>query len=92
LTKADELGFQVTQVDDDGPAQKAGLKVDDYIVAIDGRRVKGRLREDILKMLAQKKPYTSTHFIVVNSSGVTNITITPELRLFAKPETPETSH
>jgi photosystem II stability/assembly factor-like uncharacterized protein len=47
-------GAKLTAITDDGPAAKAGLKADDVVVAIDGKKVDAY--DDLLEALVGKKP------------------------------------
>lgn len=50
----DPDGCRLTAVDEDGPAAKAGLKVGDLVVKVDGREVK--LYASLLRWLAETEP------------------------------------
>ncbi len=47
----DPLGARVPIIFEDGPAEKAGLKVNDLITHVDGKRVNGMAVEDIVKLV-----------------------------------------
>jgi photosystem II stability/assembly factor-like uncharacterized protein len=52
--EGDKGGAKLTQITDDGPAAKAGLKVNDVVVAADGKKVDSY--DDLLEALVPKKP------------------------------------
>ncbi len=52
--EGDKGGAKLTQITDDGPAAKAGLKANDVVVAIDGKKVESY--DDLLEALVPKKP------------------------------------
>ena len=51
--EGDKGGAKLTAITDDGPAAKAGLKADDVVVAIDGKKVNAY--DDLLEALVSKK-------------------------------------
>jgi serine protease Do len=50
----DSDGCRVTVVDEDGPAAKAGLKVGDVVVKVEGREV--RVYASLLRWVAESEP------------------------------------
>jgi serine protease Do len=49
-----DKGLKITEITKDGPADKAGIKVDDILTTFDGQPVTSR--EDLITRLAKKKP------------------------------------
>jgi serine protease Do len=72
----DAAGAVVTQVEDDSPAAKAGLKVGDVITELDGQKVSdaGELQVEV----GQKRPGTTIKLEVVRDGKNTTIPVTLE--------------
>lgn len=85
-------GAKITAVVEDGPAAKAGLKADDLVTAIDGKKVASY--DDLLDHLTTKKPDDVVKLTVVRAKGKEKDkketeTLTIELKLAARPVAPE---
>ncbi|MBP3957970.1 PDZ domain-containing protein [Gemmata sp. G18] len=81
-------GAKITAVVEDGPATKAGLKVDDLITAVDGKKIASY--DDLLDFMATKKPDDVVKFTVVRAKGKDKDkeTLTIEMKLAPRPATP----
>jgi len=64
----------VAQVNSGAPAAKAGLKVDDAIIAIDGESVNGR--DSLIAQVRERRPGTAVKLTVVRGGKTQEITIT----------------
>lgn len=69
----DGVGVKVLDVDDESPAQKAGIKEDDVILGIDDTDVKGT--EDVLRATRAAKDKTSYKFKVKRGGSTQTIEV-----------------
>jgi serine protease Do len=76
----DPDGCRLTAVDEDGPAAKAGLKVGDLVVKVDGREV--RLYASLLRWVAETEPGETLNLEV--RRGDKHLSL--EVRLEASPQ------
>jgi len=73
---AEEKGVLVGDVTEGGPAEKGGLKKDDFIVEIAGRKVKDM--DGYMAAMSLQKAGQPVEFIVDRSGKKVKITITPQ--------------
>ncbi|OYW07783.1 MAG: hypothetical protein B7X34_10205, partial [Acidobacteriia bacterium 12-62-4] len=66
LRLAEEAGVEVTQVDEESPASKAGLKVGDVVLEYNGQRVEGS--EQFVRMV-RETPVGRTAKLKVSRGG-----------------------
>lgn len=66
LRLKDEYGVEITRVEDDSPASKAGLKVGDVVLEYNGQRVEGT--EQFVRVV-KETPTGRTVKLLVNRSG-----------------------
>ncbi len=72
-------GAKINRVKEDSPAAKAGLKEDDVVTALDGKKIKGP--DDALKMLWSKKPGDVVKLTIRRGEK----TLTKEVKLGKRP-------
>lgn len=70
----DDLGVEVDQLLEDGPAAKSGLKVGDVIKKVNGRRVKNF--DEFKEQLANKKPGDALKLLVIRGEKEIELTLT----------------
>ena len=73
---AADKGFQVVDVTKDGPADTAGLKVNDVITAVDGKPVTSLHLYDLRRELRDEKPGTVVHLSVLRDAETKDIAVT----------------
>lgn len=66
LKLKDEYGVEITRVDDDSPAAKAGLKVHDVVLEYNGQRVEGT--EQFVRFV-RETPAGRTVKLAINRAG-----------------------
>ena len=71
-----DKGFQVVDVTKDGPADTAGLKVNDVITAVDGKPVTSLHLYDLRRELRDEKPGTVVHLSVLRDAETKDIAVT----------------
>lgn len=78
-----KAGVTISEVVDDGPAAKAGLKIGDTITNIDGKPVKNG--NDLVADIASRKPGSNVKIGYVRNGKeqTTNVTIADRSRIFA---------
>lgn len=81
---ADNGGVLVTQVREDGPAEKAGLKVEDVIVEIAGKPIKNG--DDLINVVAAQEVGSTTPIVVIRDGKrkTFDVEIADRSVLFAK--------
>ena len=72
----DGAGYKVVDVTRGAPAEKAGLKVDDEIVAIDGKPAKSIPIYEMRKRLRNEAPGTVVKFTVKRGSETKDVSVT----------------
>jgi S1-C subfamily serine protease len=72
---ATESGILVVSVEADSPAYRAGLRVDDLIVAFDNQPVRGI--DDLHKLLTEEKVGVKTPLVIIRTSEKRTIEIAP---------------
>jgi membrane-associated protease RseP (regulator of RpoE activity) len=85
VTEEEDGKLTVGQVVPKSPAEKAGIKEDDIILAINGTAVK--TRDELIKILSKTKPGDTAQLQI--KSGDKEKTMKIELAKAAMPETPE---
>ncbi len=81
LTSSDTSGrVQVLRVSPDSPAQKAGLRAGDVVLAVDGGKVT-TLESFYKKLWARGKPEDTVQLTVLQGADVTHIVVQPENRM-----------
>jgi carboxyl-terminal processing protease len=65
----------VTEIIENSPAHKAGLKVGDAIAAVDGANAKGKSEQEVLEFL-RGYPGTTTDLSVIRPGSAKNVTVT----------------
>ena len=70
-------GVYVSSVMEGSPAQKAGIRVDDIIIRVDGERVK--LHTDLTNRIASKAAGDSVTLTVVRIPGLSRLTVQDEI-------------
>jgi membrane-associated protease RseP (regulator of RpoE activity) len=71
-----DTGYVVVNVTKDGPAEQAGLKVDDQIVAVDGKPATSLPVYELRERLRNKAPGTVVHFSVKRGSETKDVAVT----------------
>ena len=81
---ADDGGVLVTQVREDGPAEKAGLKVEDVIVEIAGKPIKNG--DELISVVAAQEVGSTTPIVVIRDGkrNTFDVEIADRSVLFAK--------
>ena len=81
---ADDGGVLVTQVREDGPAEKAGMKVEDVIVEIAGKPIKNG--DELINMVAAQEVGSTTPIVVIRDGKrkTFDVEIADRSVLFAK--------
>ena len=81
---ADDGGVLVTQVREDGPAEKAGLKVEDVIVEIAGKPIKNG--DELISVVAAQEVGSTTPIVVIRDGKrkTFDVEIADRSVLFAK--------
>ena len=74
LKLSDEYGVEVTSVEDDSPASKAGLKVADVVLEFNGHRVEGTAQ--FVRMIHETPAGRQSKFLVYRNGGSQQITAT----------------
>jgi serine protease Do len=72
--RADAKGAAITDVTDDSPAEKAGLKPGDVVIGVDGRDVNDN--NDLSRYIASKAPGTTVQLRVVRDGREQTIPVT----------------
>ncbi len=67
---------QVTELDEGGPAQRAGVQVGDHVVAINRKQVRGRLERDLEAL--SLKPGSHVNLEIERLNRVLNLQVYPE--------------
>jgi serine protease Do len=70
----DAKGAQVSEVTPGSPAEKAGLKVDDVVVGVDGHRVEDN--NDLSRYIASKAPGTTVKLEVLREGAEKAVSVT----------------
>jgi len=73
-----ESGVQVTAVEEDSPAKKAGLLERDLIVAFDGQAVSSI--DDLLRLLSEERIGVQSQLTIIRGAEKLNLTVIPEDR------------
>src|SRR3990167_705785 len=71
-----DAGVKVDEVNDDSPADKAGLKAGDVVVEFDGERV--RSARHFGRLVAETPPGRSTRAVVVRDGARVTLEVAPE--------------
>jgi serine protease Do len=74
LKLTDEYGVEVTSVEDDSPASKAGLKVSDAVLEFNGHRVESTTQ--FVRMVRETPSGRQAKMLVYRNGGSQNITAT----------------
>ena len=74
LKLSDEYGVEVTSVEDDSPASKAGLKVSDVVLEYNGHRVEGTAQ--FVRMIHETPAGRQSKFLVYRNGGSQQVTAT----------------
>ena len=74
LKLSDEYGVEVTSVEDDSPASKAGLKVSDVVLEYNGHRVEGTAQ--FVRMIHETPSGRQSKFLVYRNGGSQQVTAT----------------
>src|SRR6185295_20416613 len=69
------LAAIVTTVEPDGPAARAGLRVRDIIVGLDGAPVTGA--DDLVRLLGGDRIGRTTEISIVSAGGLKSVHVTP---------------
>lgn len=67
-------GAVITQIDKDGPADKAGLQVGDILIAVNGQEVKNA--NDIPVKISTMRPGTKTTMTILRNGKQENVSVT----------------
>jgi hypothetical protein len=73
LKLKDVRGAEITTVDHDAPANKAGLKVHDVVLEMNGQRVEGA--EQLRRMLRETPPGHTVNFVISRDGQQQNISV-----------------
>ena len=84
LKLKDEYGVEVTRIEDDSPASKAGLKVNDVILEYNGQRVEGT--EQFVRFVRETPAGRTVKLLVSRNGAPQTITATLAARKTPKPE------
>lgn len=71
-------GAVINQVVEDSPADEAGLRDDDVIVAFDGSRVRGE--DDLIDLIADSRPNDDVVLTIMRGDDEIEVTVTMERR------------
>ncbi len=76
-------GVIIAEVTPGGPAEQAGLKVGDAIIAVDGKEIKSG--DELVSEIASRKPGTKTKLTYLRNGkeGTTTVTIADRAKLFS---------
>ena len=74
LKLSDEYGVEVTSVEDDSPASKAGLKVSDVVIEFNGHRVESTTQ--FVRMVRETPSGRQAKMLVYRNGGSQNLTAT----------------
>ena len=75
---ADDAGAMVTKVVEGSPAEKAGVKVDDIVVELEGEPVAGAT--ELMNKVAMRKPGTDVNLTVLRDGKRKKLTVTLDTR------------
>ncbi|MBP7052391.1 MAG: Do family serine endopeptidase [Phycisphaerae bacterium] len=75
---ADDRGAMVTKVVEGSPAEKAGVKVDDIVVELEGEPVAGAT--ELMNKVAMRKPGTDVNLTVLRDGKRRKLTVTLDTR------------
>lgn len=75
---SDEPGVQIQGVRPGGPAEKAGLLAEDFIIGLNGKEVNNIY--DFMNILGELKPDVETPIVVRREGEEKNLTIVPEAK------------
>jgi serine protease Do len=73
LKLKDVHGAEITTVDHDAPANKAGLKIHDVVLEMNGQRVEGA--EQLRRMLRETPPGHTVNFVISRDGQQKNISV-----------------
>jgi hypothetical protein len=73
LKLQDMHGAEITTVDHDAPANKAGLKIHDVVLEMNGQRVEGA--EQLRRMLRETPPGHTIHLVISRDGQQQNISV-----------------
>lgn len=78
----DDVGLMITDVKPDGPAAKAGVKVNDVVMAAEGTNLKDAETGDFVKMIGAMRPGTVVALEVKRGGD----TLTLKVKLGVRPK------
>lgn len=78
LKMKEERGAEITQINPGGPAEKAGLKVNDVILEFDGQQVQGQ--EQLQRLVRESVPGRQVKVDVWRNGAMQTVTVTIESR------------
>lgn len=74
LNLREERGVELTMVDEDSPASKAGLKKGDVVLEYQGQRIEGK--EQFIRMVRETPPGRNVKMTISRNGSIQNLTAT----------------
>jgi serine protease Do len=83
LKLKEERGVEITSVEGDSPAAKAGLKAHDVVLEYNGQRVEGT--QQFMRMVRETPPERQARFLISRDGATQTLTVTISIRPWTPP-------